>query len=100
MRAMGHEMFEDRPQATKTKRVPKGTSQYQAAWIVDSEDEDYSEDDEDEDGDMDMVQEDEEDVVPAAATEFPRDDEESEQLELERRQEYQDELTAEEERQA
>lgn len=99
MRAMGHEMFEDRPQAVKTKRVPKGTSQYQAAWIVDSEDEDYSEEDDDDDDDMDMIQEDEEDVVPAAS-EFPQDDEESEQLELEGRQEYKDELTAEEEKQA
>ncbi|KDN40676.1 hypothetical protein RSAG8_08005, partial [Rhizoctonia solani AG-8 WAC10335] len=36
---------------SRVKRVPKGTSAYQAAWIVDDADD---EDDEDEDGDADM----------------------------------------------
>jgi len=34
---------------TKTRRVPKGTSDYQAAWILESEDEDDDDDDEDDD---------------------------------------------------
>ncbi|KAJ3330847.1 hypothetical protein HDU76_004693 [Blyttiomyces sp. JEL0837] len=37
----------------KTIRVPKGTSSYQAAWIVDEEDEEASDEDEDEDDDDD-----------------------------------------------
>ncbi|KAG8685246.1 hypothetical protein FRC08_013226, partial [Ceratobasidium sp. 394] len=38
---------------SKIKRVPKGTSAYQAAWIIDDAD-DEDEGDEDEDGDADM----------------------------------------------
>ncbi|KAG8688091.1 hypothetical protein FRC09_013108 [Ceratobasidium sp. 395] len=38
---------------SKIKRVPKGTSAYQAAWIIDDAD-DEDEDNEDEDGDADM----------------------------------------------
>lgn len=51
----------------KTKKVPKGTSEYQASWIVpehdeDSEDNDFTdEDEEDEDGDHQMFGFDEED---------------------------------------
>jgi len=39
---------------TKTKRVPKGTSDYQAAWILDSEDEDEDDDDDEDDDECDM----------------------------------------------
>ena len=38
----------------RTKRVPKGTSEYQAAWIEENEDEEDGEDDEDEDDDEEM----------------------------------------------
>jgi pre-rRNA-processing protein TSR1 len=36
---------------TVVRRVPKGTSDYQAAWIVDSENEEDGEEDEDDDED-------------------------------------------------
>ncbi|RCI05366.1 hypothetical protein CU098_010898 [Rhizopus stolonifer] len=48
-----------------TKRVPKGTSSYQAAWIVDEEDAEYSEEEEEEDQ---MMDEEDDDVVEPAAT--------------------------------
>lgn len=68
-----------------TKRVPKGTSSYQAAWIVDEEDEEYSDVDEEED-DNQMMDDDDEDVEPAAGadTGFPTfdDDEEYENIDM------------------
>src|SRR5437764_5658229 len=39
------------------KRVPKGTSSYQAAWIIDSGSDDEYEDYTDEDGDVNMAYE-------------------------------------------
>lgn len=50
--------FNQWKKARKVKRVPKGTSAYQAAWILDSDnDSDDSErDGDDDDGDDDMVQ--------------------------------------------
>jgi pre-rRNA-processing protein TSR1 len=61
-----------------TKRVPKGTSSYQAAWIVDDEDDEYSDVDEDED-DNEMMDDDDEDVeaagVDAGFPSFDDDDE-------------------------
>ncbi|CAO3657801.1 unnamed protein product [Umbelopsis vinacea] len=61
-----------------TKRVPKGTSSYQAAWIVDDDDDEYSDVDEDED-DNEMMDDDEEDVeaagVDAGFPSFDDDDE-------------------------
>ncbi|KAI9323514.1 hypothetical protein BX666DRAFT_1887721 [Dichotomocladium elegans] len=106
VRAMGRtDLFAD-GNATSgkvTKRVPKGTSAYQAAWIVDSEDEEYSEEEED-DSDMAMAVDnnDDDDVVAPAEFQFSsRDDEdEYEEVELESKQGYQDELTAEEEKEA
>ncbi|WVQ83997.1 hypothetical protein IAT38_006142 [Cryptococcus sp. DSM 104549] len=80
----------------RTKRVPKGTSAYQAAWIVD-EDED---DDEDEDeGDMDMSDEEEGDVAHGHSRDGDGDDEEeTEEIELDsRREDAHRELNAEEE---
>ena len=44
---------EERAAFTVKKRVPKGTSEYQAAWIVDSDQEDADDDDEDDDADSD-----------------------------------------------
>jgi len=78
----------------RTKRVPKGTSAYQAAWIVDDNDgEDDDEDDEDED-DMDM-----EDGEGGDIDEEPLDDdEETEEIELDSRTEAgHDDLDAEDE---
>lgn len=56
----------------ETRRVPKGTSSYQAAWILDDEDED---DDDDEDDDEDENIDDEEDDVE-------EDDEDEEPMDL------------------
>ncbi|KAG2182628.1 hypothetical protein INT44_005607 [Umbelopsis vinacea] len=83
------------------KLVPKGTSAYQAAWIVDEEDE-YSDVDEDED-DQDMMEDDDdENVEPAGAdTGFPSfdDDEEYELIDMNGKDktEEDDEFDAEEE---
>lgn len=68
----------------KMKRVPKGTSAYQAAWIVDDDEEDDGDDDDDDDeDDEDMSGEDGEDG------ELERgvigDDEETEEIELDSR---------------
>ncbi|KAF9167328.1 hypothetical protein DFQ26_004969 [Actinomortierella ambigua] len=89
------------------KRVPKGTSNYQAAWIVDSdhssdEDDDY----EDEDDDDRMYEEDDDDLPDARAGQEEEDDEEYEEVELESGERIQnnsaqdeDELDADEEAQ-
>jgi pre-rRNA-processing protein TSR1 len=73
----------------KTRRVPKGTSSYQAAWIVDDEPEGGEDEDEDEDlGDEDDLMMDEEiqemhdEKDPTAAGDLS-DDEEYEEIELE-----------------
>ena len=103
---MGRDMDEDVPRNNNgkvTKRVPKGTSAYQAAWIVDSEDEDYSEDD-DEDDDMEMTLDNGDDHVEPADLVFGSNsnnddiDEEYEEIELEEKGGYKDELDPEEER--
>lgn len=75
----------------RTKRVPKGTSAYQAAWIVDDEDDDEDEDDDDddeEDGDMDMEGE-EGDVLDGDGEggDYDDDEEETEEIELDSRKE-------------
>ncbi|KAI9473689.1 MAG: hypothetical protein EXX96DRAFT_621326 [Benjaminiella poitrasii] len=77
------------------KRVPKGTSSYQASWIVDDDDEDYSDIDDDED--MMMQEDEDDDLVQPAESAFPADDEEYEEIEMENKDTYQDELDAEEE---
>ncbi|GAA5809732.1 hypothetical protein MFLAVUS_003145 [Mucor flavus] len=80
-----------------TKRVPKGTSSYQAAWIVDEEDADYT-DEEDDDEDKMMEDNDDEDDVKPASSSFPEDeDDEYEDIELEGKDGYKDEFDAEEE---
>lgn len=97
---MDREMDDDTKTADgKTvKRVPKGTSTYQAAWIIDSEDEDYSEEDDDED-EMDMAVDggDDDMIEPADAGSSSRFDEEYEEVELESKDKYEDELDPEEE---
>lgn len=63
----------------RTKRVPKGTSAYQAAWIFDDDDgeEDEDDDDMDEDGDLEDG-----DVAPQLVD---ADEEETEEIELDSR---------------
>ncbi|KAG0163285.1 hypothetical protein DFQ28_000191 [Apophysomyces sp. BC1034] len=97
VRRMQSGMDEDAKNGSVKKRVPKGTSNYQAAWIVDEDDEDYS-DYEDEDEDMDMM-DDGEDVEPAenTATATNFDDEEYEEVTMEGKQVEQDEFDVEEE---
>ncbi|RCI05342.1 hypothetical protein CU098_005966 [Rhizopus stolonifer] len=82
---------------SNVKRVPKGTSAYQAAWLVDEEDQDYSEDEfEDEDNAMITDNMDDEDVVEPAS--FPEDDdEEYEEIEMDQKEKEIDEFDAEEE---
>ncbi|ORX57411.1 DUF663-domain-containing protein [Hesseltinella vesiculosa] len=88
-------------QASTKKRVPKGTSAYQAAWIVDEEDDDfYSDEDEDEDQAMTVDQEDYEDdiIEPAGAMNGDVGDEEYEEIEMEKADnQEEDELDLEEE---
>ncbi|KAI7898168.1 uncharacterized protein BX663DRAFT_525916 [Cokeromyces recurvatus] len=80
------------------KRVPKGTSSYQAAWIVDEDDEDYSEvEEEDDDTMMQEDDDDDDDIVQPADSSFPIEEEEYEEIELESKDTYKDELDAEEE---
>jgi pre-rRNA-processing protein TSR1 len=66
-------------EGVRTKRVPKGTSAYQAAWIFDDEDgEDEDDDDEDDDDEMD------DDEAPQLEERFSGD-EETEEIELDSR---------------
>jgi pre-rRNA-processing protein TSR1 len=68
----------------RTKRVPKGTSAYQAAWIVDDDEGDDDEEDDDEDDDeMDM--EDMDGEGGDVDDELVDDDEETEEIELDTR---------------
>ena len=66
------------------KRVPKGTSAYQAAWIVDSEEE-YSEEDDDEDETMACDDDQEEESSTKQIEEEDEEEEEYEEIELEAR---------------
>jgi pre-rRNA-processing protein TSR1 len=81
------------------KRVPKGTSSYQAAWIFDDDDADYSEEEE-EDGDMIMDDGDDDDdlVQPASIPGTNEDDdEEYEEIDMAGKDDNNDEFDAEEE---
>lgn len=73
---------DDKP---RTKRVPKGTSAYQAAWIVDDDDgedeDDDDDDDDDDDEDMDVSEEEGQDALG----EVMDDDEETEEIEMDSR---------------
>src|SRR5271167_3977433 len=60
-----------------TKRVPKGTSAYQATWIIDSaSDDDYSSNDNEEDNEM-IVDDDEHDLTKRS---FPNSDDATERV--------------------
>ena len=54
----------------KVKKVPKGTSEYQASWIVDSED-DESQLDEESDDEMKAIDEDEDESSSLSNTKLP-----------------------------
>jgi pre-rRNA-processing protein TSR1 len=62
----------------RTKRVPKGTSAYQAAWIFDDDDGEDDDDEDDDDEDMDEDGEDEEELDE-------EDGDETEEIELDSR---------------
>ncbi|CEP13339.1 hypothetical protein [Parasitella parasitica] len=80
------------------KRVPKGTSSYQAAWIFDDDDADYSEVEDEEDAAMqEDEEEDDDDVVQPATSAFPEEEEEYEEIDMESKDTYKDEFSAEEE---
>lgn len=69
----------------RTKRVPKGTSAYQAAWIVD--DNALGEEDEDDGDDGEMEIEDDEEVVAERDDGENGDEDETEEIELDSRTE-------------
>ncbi|KAK8846734.1 hypothetical protein IAR55_005821 [Kwoniella newhampshirensis] len=72
----------------RTKRVPKGTSAYQAAWIFDDEDEDEDEDDDEDDMDMSGDDEDTGGVAEGYGRDVEdEDEEETEEIELDSRRE-------------
>lgn len=84
-------------ESKRTKRVPKGTSAYQAAWIVDDDDGEDDDDEDDDDDEMDTEDMDGEDGGDVA-DKLIDDDEETEEIELDSRTEagYRD-LDAEDE---
>lgn len=72
----------------RTKRVPKGTSAYQAAWIVDDNDLDGDDDDEDDEDEGDMDVEDDDDVGEGGnGVVDDEDEDETEEIELDARTE-------------
>lgn len=73
----------------RTKRVPKGTSAYQAAWIVDDNDldGDDDEDDDEDDGEMDVEGDDEPAGQNGAGFVGEEDEDETEEIELDARTE-------------
>ena len=87
MSVESHNLPDAKPGTTPkriVKRVPKGTSAYQAAWIVDS-DEEYSEEDDDEDETMACDDDQEEESSTKQIEEEDEEEEEYEEIELETR---------------
>ncbi|WVR04426.1 hypothetical protein IAU60_001428 [Kwoniella sp. DSM 27419] len=82
----------------RTKRVPKGTSAYQAAWIFDDEDDDDDEEDDDDEDGMD-VSGDEGGVEEGFGRSYnDEEEEETEEIELDsRRDEVHDDMDPEQE---
>ncbi|KAJ3114173.1 hypothetical protein HDU96_002439 [Phlyctochytrium bullatum] len=67
----------------RTVRVPKGTSEYQAAWIIDDEEEDDEDEDDEEDEDEDDEMRDVDDAPMEEVEDFEEeDDEEYEEIEI------------------
>ncbi|SAM01894.1 hypothetical protein [Absidia glauca] len=87
----------DKEDQTTKKRVPKGTSSYQAAWIFDDDNDDYSDlDDDDDDDDMKVDGANDDDIVePVGNGDF--DQEEYEEIDKDDKVENDDELDVEEE---
>lgn len=71
----------------RTKRVPKGTSAYQAAWIVDDNDLDGDDDEDDEDEDEMEVEDDDEVAELGGGAADDADEDETEEIELDSRTE-------------
>ncbi|CAO3596261.1 unnamed protein product [Absidia cylindrospora] len=91
--------MQDKEDQASKKRVPKGTSSYQAAWIFD-DDEDYSdleEDDEDDDTDMKVDDDEDDDIVQPVGNGDFDEQEEYEEIDMNEKVENDDELDVEEE---
>lgn len=71
----------------RTKRVPKGTSAYQAAWIVDDDDGEGDEDEDEDEDDEDMSEDGEGMEGGDVDEDLIGDDEETEEIELDSRTE-------------
>lgn len=71
----------------RTKRVPKGTSAYQAAWIVDDNDDDEDDDDDEDEDEDEMDVEDGADDDEGVDDEEDDDEDETEEIELDSRAE-------------
>ncbi|KZW00951.1 ribosome biogenesis protein tsr1 [Exidia glandulosa HHB12029] len=76
--AASGDVMPDAPSGTtprRVKRVPKGTSEYQAAWILDDDDEEEDGDGEDGDGDEELGEDEEMEDMPIADVEPEEEDE-------------------------
>lgn len=96
--ARGDAYMDDDAGKKKVKRVPKGTSAYQAAWIIDDEDDDFDDDEEDDDEMEDLG----DDEFGGIGKGFGRaNHEETEEVELDEREtevdDYDEELDDDEE---
>ncbi|ORY26891.1 putative ribosome biogenesis and assembly-related protein [Naematelia encephala] len=80
---MAHSVTASNQDERRLKRVPKGTSAYQAAWIMDDEQEGQASDDEDEDGDLEM--DGDEETEAEAPYRGEEEEEETEEIELDSR---------------
>lgn len=98
--ARGDEYMDDDLGKKKVKRVPKGTSAYQAAWIIDDEEDDFEDEDEDED-EMEDLEEGNDFGGIGKGFGRAEHDEETEEVELDEREDdeedYDDELDDDEE---
>lgn len=98
--ARGDEYMDDDFGKKKVKRVPKGTSAYQAAWIIDDEEDDFEDDDEDED-EMEDLEEGNDFGGIGKGFGRAKHEEETEEVELDEREDdeddYDDELDEDEE---
>ncbi|KAI8089353.1 uncharacterized protein BX664DRAFT_332799 [Halteromyces radiatus] len=91
--------MQQKEEQVNKKRVPKGTSSYQAAWIFD-DDEDYSDLEEDDDEDANMMVDDnnnDDDIVEPVGNGDYDQEEEYEEIDMNEKVENEDELDVEEE---
>jgi pre-rRNA-processing protein TSR1 len=73
--------IEDDEESEKKKRVPKGTSEYQAAWIKDEDDDKNEENDEEEEDDSDDWEDDYEDMSGDDGSEESHEEAEEDEME-------------------